>query len=69
MNIRRNAQIDPMCEGHPEPFHMPRTIPGSWDLSDYFSSEDWPHAEVNGTAYDKVTGFTHDRNLETQNLI
>jgi hypothetical protein len=48
--------IDPMLEGHPEPFSMPRTIPTGWDLSDLFASPEMPHAEVNGTAFDQNTG-------------
>lgn len=49
--------IDPMREGHPEPFSMPRTIPNGWDLSDLFASPELPHAEVNGTAFDQNTGL------------
>ena len=49
--------IDPMREGHPEPFSMPRTIPDGWDLSDFFATSDCPHAEVNGTAFDQNTGL------------
>lgn|GEM_PF-3918386 len=53
--------IDPMLEGHPEPFSMPRTIPDGWDLSEFFASPEMPHAEVNGTAYEQTTG-RHDAN-------
>jgi hypothetical protein len=56
--------IDPMREGHPEPFQTPNTIPGAWDLSDLFSSVEQIQAEVNGTAYDKVTGLAHDRKIK-----
>lgn len=52
----QNTPIDPMREGHPEPFSMPRTIPDAWDLSDLFASPEMPHSEVNGTAYDQNTG-------------
>jgi hypothetical protein len=51
-----STPIDPMLEGHPEPFSMPRTIPTAWDLSDLFASPEMPHAEVNGTAFDQNTG-------------
>ena len=29
------SPINPMKEGHPEPFPEPRTIPTGWDLSEY----------------------------------
>jgi hypothetical protein len=69
MNARPKKQIDPMREGHPEPFPMPRTIPTGWDLSDFFSAGKLPRAEVNGTAYDKLTGTKHDPNDDTQNPV
>ena len=53
------SPIDPMREGHPEPFSMPRTIPNAWDLSDLFASPDMSPAEVNGTAFEQNTG-SHD---------
>ena len=34
MNPKRKTQINPMLEGHPEPFSEPRTIPTGWDLSE-----------------------------------
>lgn len=54
-----SSSIDPMREGHPEAFTLPRTIPNGWDLSDLFASEEMPHSEVNGTAFEKNTG-NHD---------
>mgnify|MGYP001171483857 CR=1 FL=1 len=69
MYARKNNAIDPMREGHPEPFHIPRTIPTAWDLSDFFSAQGKNQVEVNGTAYDKLTGTTHDRNNGTQNPV
>jgi hypothetical protein len=69
MLSHQRKTIDPMCEGHPEPFQTPRTIPTAWDLSDLFSSLDMPQAEVNGTAYDKVTGLTHDHTDESKNPV
>ena len=51
------GNINPMLEGHPEAFSMPRTIPNAWDLSDLFASPEMPHAEVNGTAYEQTTGL------------
>jgi hypothetical protein len=65
----KNEKIDPMRAGHPEPFYMPRTIPAAWDLSDFFSSLELSQAEVNGTAYDNMTGSPHDRNDDTQNAV
>jgi hypothetical protein len=65
----RKTTIDPLREGHPEPFHMPRTIPTAWDLSDFFSAGEFSPAEVNGTAYDQLTGTKHDRNDDTQNPV
>ena len=59
MKIPPKISIDPMREGHPEPFNMPRTIPGAWDLTDLCPVEDTPQAEVNGTAYDQVSGSPH----------
>ena len=38
MKNRRTTQIDPMLEGHPEPFSEPRTIPTGWDLSEMLST-------------------------------
>jgi hypothetical protein len=65
----RKISIDPLREGHPEPFSMPRTIPNAWDLSDFFSSPDLPQVEVNGTAYDKNVGSGYALNLDTQNPV
>jgi hypothetical protein len=33
MTPRNNTPIDPMREGHPEPFSEPRTIPAAWDVT------------------------------------
>lgn len=39
-------------ENYSDQFSEPRTIPGGWDLSNYFSSTAYPDREVNGTAYE-----------------
>jgi hypothetical protein len=67
----KRIQIDPMREGHPEPFHTPNTIPAAWDLSDFFSPSGTPQMEVNGTAYDQVTGNVNDHpsTLSPQNPV
>ena len=58
-------KINPMLEGHPEAFSMPRTIPNAWDLSDLFASAEMPHAEVNGTAYEQNTGLNDANQSDT----
>jgi hypothetical protein len=49
------APIDPMKEGHPEPFPEPRTIPTGWDLSEFLdqANEDDPDANGCGCGPDK----------------
>ncbi len=34
MKTKKLPEIDPLCEGHPEPFSEPRTIPTGWDMSE-----------------------------------
>ena len=34
MKAKKRPEVDPMVEGHPEPFSEPRTIPTGWDLSE-----------------------------------
>lgn len=67
--IAKKIKIKPMSEGHPEPFHTPRTIPMGWDLSEFFASEDHSRAEVNGTAYDKRNGKRNERKDNSKNPV
>ena len=47
MKPNRNSQpIDPMREGHPEPFSEPRTIPTGWDLSEMLPKQAAPTAKT-----------------------
>ena len=63
MSAQNITTIDPMREGHPEAFTMPRTLP-AWDLSDLFASPEMPHLEVNGTAFEKNKEYTDARRKE-----
>jgi hypothetical protein len=66
MTPRKNAAIDPMLEGHPEPFSEPRTIPTGWDLSGFINPPLAASslAEMNGTAFERrhspFTGSDYD---------
>jgi hypothetical protein len=42
---RTTPAIDPMLEGHPEPFSEPRTIPTGWDLSEMMPKRLHPTAK------------------------
>ena len=47
MKTNRNAPaIDPMREGHPEPFSEPHTIPTGWDLSEMMPKPLHPTAKT-----------------------
>jgi hypothetical protein len=69
---KKSENIDPMAEGHPEPFSQPRTIPGGWDLSDLI---DPPHAstpvaDMNGTAYEQNNPvFSGKKNDKAKNTV
>ncbi len=54
MDPRKNQTIDPMREGHPEPFREPRTIPAAWDVTSWMSDEEDGSAEMNGTAFNQT---------------
>ncbi|HEX7433562.1 MAG TPA: hypothetical protein VF326_07870 [Anaerolineaceae bacterium] len=43
---RNRPPIDPMREGHPEPFSEPRTIPTGWDLSEMLPKQISPTAKT-----------------------
>jgi hypothetical protein len=68
MTPARKKIIDPLREAHPEPFNLPRTLPG-WDLSDFFYTSDLPLAEVNGTAYETRLGILNDQEQQPQNAV
>lgn len=54
MNPQKNPSIDPMREGHPEPFREPRTIPSAWDVTEWISGHEHDPAEMNGTAFNQT---------------
>jgi hypothetical protein len=54
MTTRNHKNIDPMREGHPEPFSEPRTIPTGWDVTGWINPEDDTSAQVNGTAFNQT---------------
>ena len=55
MTPRNNSPIDPMREGHPEPFSEPRTIPTGWDVTGWNGQcDDEEAANNNGTAYNQT---------------
>jgi hypothetical protein len=55
MNPRKPI-VDPMREGHPEPFSEPRTIPTAWDVTGWIPMPQihTAAADMNGTAYDQT---------------
>lgn len=61
MNGKRTTQIDPMLEGHPEPFSEPRTIPSGWDLSEMLSRIG--KAEITKETYDELLLLIEDEDL------
>lgn len=68
--IAPKIQIDPMREGHPEPFFTPNTIPNAWDMTDFFFNEDFEsRVDVNGTAFDKNIGHQHELHASPENAV
>ncbi len=61
MKSKRTTQIDPMLEGHPEPFSEPRTIPTGWDLSEMFSRSARP--EITKENFDELLLLIEDEDL------
>jgi len=51
MTSNQFDHIDPMREGHPEPFGDPRTIPNGWDVTGWMDPQEDQPAENNGTAF------------------
>jgi hypothetical protein len=39
MAPKKTSVIDPMAEGHPDPFADPRTIPTGWEVSAFYGPE------------------------------
>lgn len=54
MKSNQTTPIDPMREGHPEPFSQPRTIPAAWDVTDWIADRSDDSAEMNGTAFNQT---------------
>ncbi len=54
MDPKQSISVDPMREGHPEPFSEPRTIPAGWDVTGWIDPRDDAGAEQNGTAYNQT---------------
>ncbi len=59
MNTKRNKTIDPMLEGHPEPFSEPRTIPTGWDMSELLPQQ----PQIRQTTLNPMLLLTQDEDL------
>jgi hypothetical protein len=69
MTTSKRTIVDPMREGHPEPFGEPRTIPGSWDVTGWTNPQDEQSAEMNGTAFNHTNPTFSTPYDQTENAV
>ncbi len=69
MTTQKQNAIDPMREGHPEPFSEPRTIPTGWDVTGWINSQDDMPAEMNGTAFNQTNPTFSTPYDKTENAV
>ena len=69
MKTSKRMKIDPMREGHPEPFSEPRTIPTGWDVTGWTNPDDDESAEMNGTAFNHTNPTFSKPYDKTENAV